>query len=173
MTYRHAGSQPVYAPNSYGGPEADPERAGAVAWDVASGELVRYAYEKHAEDDDFGQAGTLVRQVMNDDRPGPPGDQHRRPRERSCHRRDSAPGHRLLDQRRRPTRHDELPRASDATSTRTPSRRQPEWLSHVRTGRECVRPTVRWLIISSPHLAAHVCGLRADEVTTKRHACRN
>ena len=67
MTYRHAGSQPVYAPNSYGGPEADPERAGAVAWSVASGELGRYAYAKHAEDDDFGQAGTLVRQVMDDE----------------------------------------------------------------------------------------------------------
>jgi catalase len=66
MTYRHAGSQPVYAPNSYGGPQADPERAGAVAWDVQSGELGRFAYEKHGEDDDFGQAGTLVRQVMGD-----------------------------------------------------------------------------------------------------------
>jgi catalase len=66
MTYRHAGSQPVYAPNSYGGPEADPARAGAVAWSVDPGELGRYAYEKHAEDDDFGQAGTLYRDVMSD-----------------------------------------------------------------------------------------------------------
>src|SRR5450631_3893138 len=41
MTYRHSGAQPVYAPNSFGGPEADPERAGAVAWRVASGELGR------------------------------------------------------------------------------------------------------------------------------------
>jgi len=30
------------------------------------GELGRYAYEKHAEDDDFGQAGTLYRDVMDD-----------------------------------------------------------------------------------------------------------
>jgi catalase len=66
MTYRHAGSQPVYAPNSYGGPEADPERAGAVAWSVDAGDLGRYAYEKHAEDDDFGQAGTLYRDIMDD-----------------------------------------------------------------------------------------------------------
>jgi catalase len=66
MTYRHAGSQPVYAPNSYGGPRADPARAGAVAWSVPAGELGRYAYEKHAQDDDFGQAGALVRDVMND-----------------------------------------------------------------------------------------------------------
>ena len=66
MAYRHSGDQPVYAPNSYGGPEADPERAGEIAWTVSSGELGRYAYQKHAEDDDFGQAGTLVRQVMDD-----------------------------------------------------------------------------------------------------------
>ena len=66
MTYRHAGAQPVYAPNSYGGPAADPERAGAVAWGVDAGELGRYAYDKHAEDDDFAQAGTLVREVMDD-----------------------------------------------------------------------------------------------------------
>jgi catalase len=66
MTYRHAGNQPVYAPNSYGGPIADPERAGQVNWAVDAGELGRYAYDRHAEDDDFVQAGTLVRQVMSD-----------------------------------------------------------------------------------------------------------
>jgi catalase len=66
MTYRHAGAQPVYAPNSYGGPAADPERAGAVAWSVDPGELGRYATVKHREDDDFAQAGALVREVMDD-----------------------------------------------------------------------------------------------------------
>jgi catalase len=66
MAYRHAGSQPVYAPNSHGGPQADPLRAADLGWTVASGELGRYAYEKHAEDDDFGQAGTLYRDVMDD-----------------------------------------------------------------------------------------------------------
>ena len=66
MTYRHAGGQPVYAPNSYGGPEADAERAGGVDWQVEAGELGRYGYEKHREDDDFSQAGTLVRDVMDD-----------------------------------------------------------------------------------------------------------
>ena len=30
------------------------------------GEIVRSAYELHAEDDDFGQAGTLVREVFDD-----------------------------------------------------------------------------------------------------------
>jgi catalase len=66
MTYRHAGSQPVYAPNSYGGPEADADRAGAVAWSVESGELGRFPHTRHSEDDDFVQAGTLVREVMDD-----------------------------------------------------------------------------------------------------------
>jgi catalase len=66
MAYRHAGAQPVYAPNSYGGPVADPQRAGAVTWQVESADLGRYGYEKHPDDDDFSQAGTLVREVMND-----------------------------------------------------------------------------------------------------------
>jgi catalase len=66
MTYRHAGAQPVYAPNSYGGPQADPARGADLGWPVDAGELGRYAYEKHREDDDFGQAGTLYREVMSD-----------------------------------------------------------------------------------------------------------
>jgi catalase len=65
MAYRHAGDQPVYAPNSYGGPKADPASE-PPTWMVEAGELGRYAYELHAEDDDFGQAGTLVREVMDD-----------------------------------------------------------------------------------------------------------
>jgi catalase len=66
MAYHHAGPQAVYAPNSHGGPEADPERGADLGWSVAAGELGRYEYEKHAEDDDFGQAGTLYREVMSD-----------------------------------------------------------------------------------------------------------
>ncbi len=66
MTYHHAGSQPVYAPNSYGGPQADPERGADLGWTVEAGELGRHAYVKHAQDDDFGQAGTLYRQIMTD-----------------------------------------------------------------------------------------------------------
>ena len=57
---------PVYAPNSYGGPKAQPERFGADPSWAVDGELVRAAYELHAEDDDFGQAGTLVRDVLDD-----------------------------------------------------------------------------------------------------------
>jgi len=65
MTYRHAGSQPVYAPNSYGGPKGDPA-AEPPSWMVEAAELGHYAYALHAEDDDFGQAGTLVRDVMDE-----------------------------------------------------------------------------------------------------------
>ena len=66
MTYRHPGSQPVYAPNSYGGPQADLKHGADLGWAVAAAELGRYAYEKHADDDDFGQAGSLYRDVMGD-----------------------------------------------------------------------------------------------------------
>jgi catalase len=66
MTYHHSGSQPVYAPNSYGGPEADPERGADLGWPVEAGELARYPYRKHAEDDDFVQPGTMVREVFDD-----------------------------------------------------------------------------------------------------------
>jgi catalase len=66
MTYSHAGSQPVYAPNSYGGPVADPDKSGEVVWKVKSAEVGRYAYQKHVQDDDFGQAGALYRDVMGE-----------------------------------------------------------------------------------------------------------
>jgi catalase len=66
MTYHHSGATPVYAPNSHGGPEADPVGAADVTWSVAGDEVGRYANAKHAEDDDFGQAGTLYREVMGD-----------------------------------------------------------------------------------------------------------
>ncbi|GAA4803024.1 catalase [Tomitella cavernea] len=65
MRYYNA-TDPVYAPNSKGGPSADTARFGEpVAW-PADGELTRTAASLHAEDDDFGQAGTLVREVMDD-----------------------------------------------------------------------------------------------------------
>ena len=66
MTYRHAGNQPVYAPNSFGGPQAHPDRGSELFWHVPEGALGRYAYEKHAEDDDFGQPGRMFREVMSD-----------------------------------------------------------------------------------------------------------
>ncbi len=57
---------PVYAPNSHGGAHADAERAGDAGNWQSDGELVRAAATLHAEDDDFGQAGTLYRDVFND-----------------------------------------------------------------------------------------------------------
>jgi catalase len=55
-----------YAPNSYGGPAAQPELWGEpIGWEVA-GRMVREAYPLHREDDDWGQAGTLVRDVLDD-----------------------------------------------------------------------------------------------------------
>jgi catalase len=57
---------PVYAPNSYGGPHASVEAAGEVASSYGVEDAVtRSAYKLHAEDDDFGQAGTLIREVMD------------------------------------------------------------------------------------------------------------
>jgi catalase len=59
-------SDPVYAPNSYGGPAADTERYGqAPSWQ-ADGDIMRTAYVDHAEDDDWGQPGTMVREVLDD-----------------------------------------------------------------------------------------------------------
>jgi len=59
-------SDPVYAPNSKGGPQADGKRYPQVEIWKASGEFVRAAYTLRKDDDDWGQAGTLVRKVMDD-----------------------------------------------------------------------------------------------------------
>jgi catalase len=58
-------ADPVYAPNSSGGPAADPELWTGDSYEVA-GEIVRAAYEAHAEDDDVGQARTLWEKVLTD-----------------------------------------------------------------------------------------------------------
>ncbi len=65
MTYHHSGAAPVYVPSSGGRPWADETDPVADGWE-ADGEMVRSAYTLHAQDDDFGQAGTLVREVFND-----------------------------------------------------------------------------------------------------------
>ncbi|WGD38049.1 catalase [Lysinibacter sp. HNR] len=60
------GETPVYAPNSANGPAADPHKAAeGVGWE-SDGDLVRSAYTLRSDDDDFGQAGTLVREVFDD-----------------------------------------------------------------------------------------------------------
>ncbi|MGV0835717.1 catalase [Mycolicibacterium thermoresistibile] len=58
-------TDPVYAPNSYGGPIADEARAAEVRW-MADGEMVRQAYTLRPDDDDWSQPGTLVREVLDD-----------------------------------------------------------------------------------------------------------
>jgi len=65
MAYQHSGSAPVYATNSGGRPWADETGPVAEGWEV-DGEMVRSAYSLHAEDDDFSQPGTMVREVWND-----------------------------------------------------------------------------------------------------------
>jgi catalase len=64
MRVRNA-SDPVYAPNSYGGPKADPSRTSEALW-YADGDMVRSAYTLRKDDDDYGQAGTMVRDVLDD-----------------------------------------------------------------------------------------------------------
>ncbi|HSN81413.1 MAG TPA: catalase [Polyangiales bacterium] len=59
-------TDPVYAPNSYGGPQADSDKYRETAIWAADGEMVRSAYTLREDDDDWGQAGTLVRDVMDD-----------------------------------------------------------------------------------------------------------
>lgn len=66
MWYEHTGDRKVYAPNSFGDSWSDETGPVDNGWEN-DGELVRSSYELHAEDDDFGQAGTLVREVWTDE----------------------------------------------------------------------------------------------------------
>jgi catalase len=65
MCYRHHGNQPVYAPNSYGGPHADAQGHRDPSWMVEAAEIMRTACTAHRDDDDFVQPGTLYREVMS------------------------------------------------------------------------------------------------------------
>ncbi|MFD2841235.1 catalase [Populibacterium corticicola] len=74
FNYQHEGNMryhfndyevPVHNTNHSGYPEADEARAGEVNWET-DGELLRAAYTLRAEDSDFGQAGTLYREVFDD-----------------------------------------------------------------------------------------------------------
>src|ERR1700754_2144477 len=58
-------SDPVYAPNSKGGPKADSEHYRPDYWHT-DGDLVRSAYTLRADDDDWSQPGTMVREVLDD-----------------------------------------------------------------------------------------------------------
>lgn len=59
-------TDPVYAPNSKGGPQADAQRYPEIAGWNASGEFIRAAYTPRAEDDDYVQPRALIRKVMDD-----------------------------------------------------------------------------------------------------------
>jgi catalase len=65
MAYQHTGDAPKYAPNSYGAPYSDLTGPAEDGWEV-DGDMVRSAYTLHAEDDDFGQAHTLVNEVYDE-----------------------------------------------------------------------------------------------------------
>jgi catalase len=59
-------TDPVYYPNSFEeAPAADTVTYSEHAVWASDGEMVRAAYTLHAEDDDFGQANTLVNEVMD------------------------------------------------------------------------------------------------------------
>ena len=64
MRYDNPGD-PVYAPNSYGGPAANPERAGEVHTRWSTGELMRAPYRAHRDDDDFVQPRALIDDVLS------------------------------------------------------------------------------------------------------------
>jgi catalase len=66
MRIHHSGDQPVYSPNSYGGPVVDEARGADAGWEVDGAEQIRAAATLHPQDDDFGQPGTLVRDVLSD-----------------------------------------------------------------------------------------------------------
>ena len=59
-------ADPVYAPNSYGGPAADGERYPHKEVWSASGEFVHAAYTPREDDDDVVQANALINEVMDD-----------------------------------------------------------------------------------------------------------
>ncbi len=65
MAFEHSGDAPVYAPNSEGRGYADNVGPVEDGWE-ADGEMVRTAYELRPDDDDFSQAGHLVRDVWDD-----------------------------------------------------------------------------------------------------------
>ena len=66
MAYEHRADDPVYAPNSFGRGYADEVGVASDGWE-ADGAMVRQAYTLRPDDDDWSQAGTMVREVWNDE----------------------------------------------------------------------------------------------------------
>ena len=65
MRYFHSGAQPTYAANSGGRPYADEQGRLDSGWE-ADGEMVLAAQTLREDDDDFSQAGVLVREVFTE-----------------------------------------------------------------------------------------------------------
>jgi catalase len=60
-------TDPVYYPNSFeDAPAADTDAYAEHAVWASDGEMVRSAYTLHPDDDDYGQANTLINEVMDD-----------------------------------------------------------------------------------------------------------
>ena len=66
MRFEHSGAAPVYAPNSAGRPWAEGGGRAEDSWE-SDGDLVRAAATLHSQDDDFGQAHALVRDVFSEE----------------------------------------------------------------------------------------------------------
>ncbi len=64
MRIQHSGSRATYAANSTGRSYADEDGVAADGWE-ADGAMMRCAQSLRVEDDDFGQAGILVREVFD------------------------------------------------------------------------------------------------------------
>ncbi len=64
MAYDHAGDRAKYAPNSHD-PYSDETGPADEGWEI-DGEMMRAAYTLRRDDDDFRQAGTMVREVFDD-----------------------------------------------------------------------------------------------------------
>jgi catalase len=60
-------SDPVYEPNSYGGPKADPSRGAEAGLCGSDRGMARAACTLREDDDDYGQAAAMVRDVLDDD----------------------------------------------------------------------------------------------------------
>ncbi len=65
MAYEYNPGQPVYSPNSVGGPAVVKDEFADQNWEV-DGQMIRSAYTLRSEDDDFGQAHSLVTETMDD-----------------------------------------------------------------------------------------------------------
>ena len=124
MAYEHRGDDPVYAPNSFGRGYADKVGEVEDGWET-DGAMVRQAYTLREDDDDFAQAGTLVREVWDDEQREPFVEDRRRPPARRRRGRRARARLPVLEERRR-----RAPASGSRSWSRAghgaPPRRQPD-----------------------------------------------